>query len=53
MESPRHPLRVVITGSSRGFGTALAASFARREARVFAGAKGERPALERVIAQYP
>lgn len=45
--------RVLITGASRGFGAALAASFAARGARVFAGARGPRPVLEAIIEQHP
>lgn len=45
--------RILITGASRGFGAALAASFAERGARVFAGARVARPALDRIIELYP
>jgi NAD(P)-dependent dehydrogenase (short-subunit alcohol dehydrogenase family) len=52
MES-RNAQRILITGASRGFGAALAASFAQRGARVFAGARHPRPVLERTAARYP
>lgn len=45
--------RVVITGASRGFGAALADAFARRGARVFAGARGRRPVLEAIALRHP
>jgi NAD(P)-dependent dehydrogenase (short-subunit alcohol dehydrogenase family) len=45
--------RVVITGASRGLGAALVHSFAERGARVFAGTRPRRPALDRIIERYP
>jgi len=45
--------RVLITGASRGFGAALAASFAARGARVFAGARGPRPVLDAIALRHP
>ena len=45
--------RVLITGASRGFGAALAAAFARRGARVFAGTRGSQAALDRVCGCFP
>jgi NAD(P)-dependent dehydrogenase (short-subunit alcohol dehydrogenase family) len=52
MESPNTP-RILITGASRGFGAALAVSFAQRGARVFAGARHPRPVLEHIAARHP
>jgi NAD(P)-dependent dehydrogenase (short-subunit alcohol dehydrogenase family) len=45
--------RVLITGASRGFGAALALAFLERGARVFAGARGALPGLERALAAEP
>jgi NAD(P)-dependent dehydrogenase (short-subunit alcohol dehydrogenase family) len=45
--------RVFITGASRGFGAALATSFAARGARVFAGARGHRPVLDAIASRHP
>jgi len=47
------PLRVLVTGASRGFGAALSQAFAERGARVFAGARGARPGLEAALARHP
>jgi NAD(P)-dependent dehydrogenase (short-subunit alcohol dehydrogenase family) len=44
--------RVLVTGASRGLGAALAASFAKRGAVVFAGTRAARPALDHVVAAY-
>ncbi|HEY2408127.1 MAG TPA: SDR family NAD(P)-dependent oxidoreductase [Polyangiaceae bacterium] len=47
------PLRILITGASRGFGAALSAAFAERGATVFAGVRGTQPGLAPVLARYP
>ena len=47
------PLRVLITGASRGFGAALAWAFAERGARVFAGARGAQPGLAASLERFP
>jgi NAD(P)-dependent dehydrogenase (short-subunit alcohol dehydrogenase family) len=44
--------RVMITGASRGLGAALADSFANRGARVFAGTRSVRSALDRIIERH-
>ena len=45
--------RVLVTGASRGFGAALAATFAQRGARVFAGTRESRGGLDRAHARFP
>jgi NAD(P)-dependent dehydrogenase (short-subunit alcohol dehydrogenase family) len=45
--------RVVITGASRGFGAALAAVFAERGDRVFAGTRGGASALAPLRERFP
>jgi len=45
--------QILVTGASRGFGAALAAAFAQRGARVFAGARGTGPVLDGLVRRYP
>jgi NAD(P)-dependent dehydrogenase (short-subunit alcohol dehydrogenase family) len=45
--------RILITGASRGFGAALADSFAERGSHVFAGARGVHPVLDAIIERHP
>jgi NAD(P)-dependent dehydrogenase (short-subunit alcohol dehydrogenase family) len=47
------PLRVLVTGASRGFGAALSLAFAERGARVFAGVRSIRSGLGQDFERYP
>ena len=47
------PLRVLVTGASRGFGAALALAFAEQGARVFAGVRSTRSGLGQEFERYP